>query len=932
MPPAPEGTSRPRLCLNMIVRDEAPIIERCLASVVPIIDCWSITDTGSTDGTPDIIRSFFKERGIAGWLHRGAFENFSQARNDALERANRDADWDGWFLLADADMELVVENDNFARALDGAVFGRLMQRMGALEYWNTRLLKRGAKARYVGATHEYLDVEGDQCDLRGAWFIDHACGSSRAGKFERDVRLLTRELEQDPQNGRSWFYLGQSLKDLGKPREAADAYAQRVKLGGWPEETWRAKLEQARCLRNAGDDNGFVANALLAYDMRPHRAEPLYDLAQYYRDKGKNELAVMFAERGMAISYPHQDALFIESAVYSELLKSEFSIAAFYDPKTNPQGREVCDELALSRDVSRETRDQARRNLWFYARKLDQIAPSFTAKRIDWTPPEGWRAMNPSIARIGDKLMCVIRTVNYQISPEGRYIMPEGEMAIRTRNWLAELGDDLRVERAREIERPLEWANVIWPEVIGLEDVRLFDAGAPWFSATVRERNSEGRCEQVLGCVSMYGHTDIMRTMMAIQHHEKNWMPIGKSGRFLYSCDPTRVVDDYGCPDLSEDGTDKTCDAPIAAENFRGGSQLIPLDGGWLALIHEVPEFHRYVHRFVWFDAEFRLSKVSHQFRFLAEHGIEFCAGMAWLDDERLVISFGVGDAEAWLGTVTANEVRTILRELPRSGTSVVETLNATSSDRRDRLATGNGDGSRGNRPNKARTLPASKASFLKEAGAWADAQTNRALLTSRDVDWACGLLAEHKLPLHPDRPKNWDTVIGLVHALRHTKSNERILDAGAGRESAFLPALARLKYRHLDGVNLLFDQPLRVAGVHYGPGDITKLDYPDETFAFVFCQSVIEHDVDTAKFFKEMARILKPGGRLLVSTDYWDGAVSNPANKIYRQQGMIDLLEEAADVGLFATGDVSRKCQDRVVTHCGASYTFLNLLFRKTA
>ena len=39
------------ICLNMIVKNEAPVIGRCLASVLPFVDRWVIVDTGSTDGT-----------------------------------------------------------------------------------------------------------------------------------------------------------------------------------------------------------------------------------------------------------------------------------------------------------------------------------------------------------------------------------------------------------------------------------------------------------------------------------------------------------------------------------------------------------------------------------------------------------------------------------------------------------------------------------------------------------------------------------------------------------------------------------------------------------------------------------------------------------------------------------------------------------------
>ena len=52
------------LCLNLIVRDEADIIERCLASVAPQISCWVVLDTGSTDDTPMLIEQFFAASGI----------------------------------------------------------------------------------------------------------------------------------------------------------------------------------------------------------------------------------------------------------------------------------------------------------------------------------------------------------------------------------------------------------------------------------------------------------------------------------------------------------------------------------------------------------------------------------------------------------------------------------------------------------------------------------------------------------------------------------------------------------------------------------------------------------------------------------------------------------------------------------------------------
>jgi hypothetical protein len=94
------------------------------------------------------------------------------------------------------------------------------------------------------------------------------------------------------------------------------------------------------------------------------------------------------------------------------------------------------------------------------------------------------------------------------------------------------------------------------------------------------------------------------------RRHEKNWMPRvkpapadagGDALHFIYLCDPTRLVDDQA-------RTVAETTPSIAANLFRGGSQAIALDRGWLALIHEVlwvepVESRRYYrHRFVWFD------------------------------------------------------------------------------------------------------------------------------------------------------------------------------------------------------------------------------------------------------------------------------------------------------------------------------------------
>ena len=93
-----------------------------------------------------------------------------------------------------------------------------------MSYWNTRLLKRDGESAYKGVTHEFVDVKaGRTSDLAGIYYIDHATGSNRGEKFERDVRLLKQAIGEETDRGmvaRYTFYLANTLKDGGR-REAA---------------------------------------------------------------------------------------------------------------------------------------------------------------------------------------------------------------------------------------------------------------------------------------------------------------------------------------------------------------------------------------------------------------------------------------------------------------------------------------------------------------------------------------------------------------------------------------------------------------------------------------------------------------------------------------------------------------------------------------
>jgi tetratricopeptide (TPR) repeat protein len=659
----------------MIVRNERANILRCLESVAPYISSWVICDTGSTDCTQEIILDFFRERGISGMLHEFEFQNFSQARNTALDWT-REIDCD-YVLLMDADMELRADCANPFAALD-APYYRLLQRGSNLSYWNTRLIRRGHRAEYKGVTHEYLETDVEPSSLSAAWFIDHMSGGSRGNKYERDYELLIKDLERDPNNARTVYYLAQTLKDQGNAIPAANYYEQRAGMGGWDEEAWHAQLMAGRCRGAAeADDPDHVVGLLKAYAMRPWRAEPLLSLATYYRTRGNNELAVMFAKQGMEIPYPSRDILFVESEAYHDGLWQEFAISGFYLDDHRDLANDVCEDLATKRNASESIRNQARWNLQFYAKPLGEIAPSFTPKRLELADSSG--LMNPSIVCTdAGRLLTTIRHVNYTIRPDGSYIMNDGETAIKTQNVLAELDPaTLDIIGANMIIPPIDYPTPLYDAVLGFEDVRLFTTREdPFlhFIATVRDINAEGIATPIAGVIQphvtehdiTFRMTDwriLQRTFKA--GHEKNWMPVDQGKRLIYSCDPTIVL-------THEAEVDTTQDAPGAFDNWRGSSQLIRYMDGWLAIIHEVDRMpgageRSYQHRFVFFNSDFKITRWSRRF-YLQRRGIEFVAGLCWhpwaayQDDKQLIISWGANrDSEAWVGTISVDDVDSLL-------------------------------------------------------------------------------------------------------------------------------------------------------------------------------------------------------------------------------------------------------------------------------
>jgi SAM-dependent methyltransferase len=215
----------------------------------------------------------------------------------------------------------------------------------------------------------------------------------------------------------------------------------------------------------------------------------------------------------------------------------------------------------------------------------------------------------------------------------------------------------------------------------------------------------------------------------------------------------------------------------------------------------------------------------------------------------------------------------------------------------------------------------------------------NAVLQTTRERDYAVEQIKTLQLPLMQDPVKNWDSLAALDCILHNTTPKARILDAGAELYSVILPWLFLYGYRRLEGINLVFDKPIRRGPIRYAFGDITHTQYPPESFDAICCLSVIEHGVDLRAWMTEMARILKPGGILFTSTDYWETPIDTRGQSaygvpvhIFSKDEVQGILETAAHNGLQPTGALFYGCRDKVVRWQKVSldFTFISFALRK--
>ncbi|PYE13162.1 tetratricopeptide repeat-containing glycosyltransferase [Paraburkholderia silvatlantica] len=352
-----------KICLNMIVKNEAPVIARCLASVKPWIDHWMIVDTGSSDGTQDIVRKCME--GVTGELHERVWRDFAHNRNEALALAKPHGDY---ILFIDADETLEMDSD-FRWPLLSADGYQFRCKLGDWQYQRNALVAANEPWRWEGVLHEYLTQYRPHTwvGLPGPTIVVSRDGARarNPATYLRDIEVLERATSGEPDNCRYRFYLAQSYRDAGLLERSICVYRERYEMGGWEEERWFSLYQIATLLELHGAAASEVRDTYLAaYQARPHRAEPLYRLAMYYRLRDEYALAHLFAQQAASIAHP-TDLLFVDESVYAWRALDELVVSAYYVGAI-AQGRAALHRLLQEQKFPPEHRQRIEGNRQYF--------------------------------------------------------------------------------------------------------------------------------------------------------------------------------------------------------------------------------------------------------------------------------------------------------------------------------------------------------------------------------------------------------------------------------------------------------------------------------------------------------------------------------------------------------------------------------------
>ena len=341
---------KPTVCLNMIVKDEAHIIESTLQNLVKYLtfDYWVICDTGSSDNTPTIIRDFFSFHNIPGELVHHEWKDFAYNRTLALETAYAKTDY---VFVFDADDTI---HGNFALPTMSHDWYQLQFGPGS-KYTRPLLFNNRKKWKYRGVVHEFLepiDTIGPCVTLLGPYYIESGRTGNRnlqPDKYRNDALILERAFEVEPPEGlkvRYAFYCAQSYRDAMDLDKAIEWYKKVLTYTShWNQELYFSALQLGHLYKQKNQLTDALHYFMKTMEYDSERIEGVVLTMQYYYEMQNHTLVNSLYHKYKHYTKKVVGKLFVDVSLYQDYLEYYNSISAYYVDKIT--GYQCCKAILI---------------------------------------------------------------------------------------------------------------------------------------------------------------------------------------------------------------------------------------------------------------------------------------------------------------------------------------------------------------------------------------------------------------------------------------------------------------------------------------------------------------------------------------------------------------------------------------------------------
>jgi FkbM family methyltransferase len=584
--------------LCMIVKNEAHIMQRCLDSVKPLVDYVLIEDTGSTDGTQDLIRTWLAQNDMPGRVIEEPWQNFAYNRSHVMATLREDESVD-YAMIIDADDKLVLDE-----GFDPAAFKKAMRddlydiqiSHGSSRFYRPQICNNRLPFCFKAVVHEYLEAPRGEISRTTAegFHIETGRGGARnknPRKYQDDAAVLAKALETETEPfliSRYTFYLAQSYRDCGEKERALENYLKRADMGFWIEEVFEALYCAAQLKEQLGyPDDEVIAAYIKAIDTAPTRAEALHGAAHFCRAKGRNEEGYQYAKRGAAIPIP-KNGLFVETWIYEYGLLDEIGINGYWSHHFS-DSLDACLKLLGSKALPEDQRERIAANARFALDKLPKDPELGSAGKENLVQRHAIVAARPLQSQLADPpprvMLAILAKQKEEMLP--LYLeciealdYPKSQIVlyVRTNNNTDRTGEIVRewVERVRPL-----YAGVEFDDSDVSEKVQQFAAhewNATRFKVLGTIRNHSLKQTAAHNC-DFYFVVDVDNFVRPATLRELVALNLPIVAPLLRSIEPGRFYSNYHT-EIDDAGY------------FRSNDQYMWILNQWIRGVHEVPVVH----------------------------------------------------------------------------------------------------------------------------------------------------------------------------------------------------------------------------------------------------------------------------------------------------------------------------------------------------